>query len=152
MIDARTQVARAMPDQELAQDVEKWSKEIVALDAENQAGLKSKYEVRVLLLEAQTLLRTQKLAEAHAALDKALAVTSLAGEQLQEVQLTKGTCYAAQQEFQKCLESCQKALDAAPDSPRVRMVTSLMRRAEGELAKQKAKDQPKTDEPKPAAS
>jgi thioredoxin-related protein len=150
MIDARTKLAQVIPDQELAQDVGKWSQEIVALDAENKAGLKGKYEVRVLLAQAQDLLQTQKLDDAHAALDKALALPGLAGESLQEVLLTKATCYAVQQEFQKGLECCQKALAAAPDSPRARNVKGLMQRAEDELAKQKAQEKPKPEEPKPA--
>ena len=64
--------------------------------------------------------------------------------------LTKATCYAAQQEFKKGVECCQKALEAAPDSPRGRNVKGLMQRAEDELAKQKAQDKPKPEEPKPA--
>jgi thioredoxin-related protein len=148
LIDARTKLSQAMPDQDLAQDTEKWSQEIVALDAENKAGLKSKYEVRVLVAEAQSRLQEQKLDEAHAALDKALAVPGLAGEQLQEVQFAKAVCHAAQQEFQKSLDACQKALEAAPESPKARNVRSLMQRAQAELERQKAKEQPKAEEPK----
>lgn len=148
MIDARTKLAQAIPDQGLAQDVEQWSKEIVALDPENKGGLKNKYEVRVFLGEAQNLLRTQKFDEAHAALNKALAVPGLAGEQLQEVHVAKANGYFSQQNFEKARESCQEAIDAAPDSPRARMVKSLLQRAEGELAKLKAKEQvPAKEEP-----
>jgi tetratricopeptide (TPR) repeat protein len=93
-------------------------------------------------------LQEQKLDEAHAALDKALALPGLAGEQLQEVQLVKATCHASNQEFQKSLDCCQKALEAAPESPRARMARSLMQRAQAELDRQKAKEQPKPEEPK----
>ena len=152
LIDARTNLSQSMPDPDLAQDTEKWSQEIVTLDAENKAGLKSKYEVRVLLTEAQNRLREQKFDEAHAVLDKALALPGLAGEQLQEVQLVKATCHASNQEFQKSLDCCQKALEAAPESPRARMARSLMQLAQAELDRQKAKEQPKPEEPNPRQS
>ncbi len=151
LLDARAKLSQSMPDPDLAQDTEKWSREIVALDAENKAGLKSKYEVRVLLSEAQSRLRDQKLDEAHAALDTALALPGLAGEPLQETQLAKAVCYAAQQEFQKSLDCCQKALDAAPDSPKANNVRSLMQRARAELESQKAKEQPQPEQPKAEA-
>ncbi len=147
LLDARVKLSTSMPDPDLAQDTEKWSQEIVALDAENKAGLKSKYGIRVLLSEAQSRLREQKLDEAHAALDKALALPGLAGEPLQETQLAKAVCYAAQQEFQKSLDCGQKALDAAPDSPKASTVRSLMQRARAELDSQKAKTQPATEQP-----
>jgi thioredoxin-related protein len=149
LLDARTKLSQSMPDPDLAQDTEKWSQEIVTLDAENKAGLKSKYEVRVLLTEAQNQLREQKFDQAHAALDKALALPGLAGEPLQEVLLVKATCHASNQEFQKTLDCCQKALEAAPESSHARMIQSLMQRAQAELDRQKAKEQPKTEEAKP---
>lgn len=148
LIEARTKLAQAVPDPTLAQDVEKWSPEIVALDAENKAGLKNKYELRVLMAEAQNLLRAEKWDEAHAALDKALAVPGLAGEQLQEVYAAKANGYASQNDFEKTRDACQKALDAAPDSPQVRMIRNLLQRAESELAKQKTKEQTPAAEPK----
>ncbi len=42
-----------------ADDVLVWGKEIIALDADNKAGLKKKYEVRVLMTEADQLLKDQ---------------------------------------------------------------------------------------------
>ncbi len=66
MIGARTQLEQWIPDENLPQEVEKWSREIVALDAENKAGLKGTYEVRRRLVEAQNLRQTQKFDEAQA--------------------------------------------------------------------------------------
>ena len=63
-----------------------------------------------------------------------------------------------QQNFEKARESCQKALAAAPDSPRARMVQSLLQHAESELERLKAKEQTPAKEPaaaeapKPAAA
>lgn len=152
LIDARTKLAQLMPDQTSAQEIENWSREIVALDTENKAGLKSKYEVRVLLAEAQQLLQTQKFDEAHAAFDKALALPGLTGEQLQELHAAKANGYFSQQDFEKTRDSCQKALDAAPDTLGARAVKSLLQRAERELEKRKATLPPPAEAPKlPAA-
>ena len=155
LLEARTKQSERVPDSELAQDSEKWSREILTLDAENKAGLKTKYEVTILVAEAKACLGGQKLAEAHAALDKALTLPGLAGERLQEVQLLKANGYFIQQEFQKVLDAGQKALDAAPNSEQAGEARSLMRQAREQLDRQMAKDppkpeQPKADEPKPA--
>jgi thioredoxin-related protein len=152
LIDARAKLARFAPDQELDQDREKWSQEIIALDPENKAGLKAKYETASLLLEAQGLVRAEKFPEAHAALDKALAIPGLAPDQLQEAQLAKGSCYFAQKEFANSIESLKKAQAAAPDSQRVPMLKALIQRSQRELDRQQAKDQPQPKAPtKPEA-
>ena len=112
------QAPQSIPDPDLAQDIEKWSQEIMALDAENKAGLKSKYEVRVLLTEAQSRLRDQKLDEAHAVLDKALALPGLAGEPLQEVQLAKAVCYAAQRSSRRAWTVARRRSKPPRTAPR----------------------------------
>jgi len=150
-LQARAKLSESFPDSELAKDTETSSQEIIQLDSENQAGLKTKYESRTLVAQAKSRLGEQKMEEAHAALDKALALPGLAGEPLQEVQLIKATCYLIQQEFQKCLDAGQKALDAAPASPQAGEIRSLMRQAQGELDRQKAKAEPQA-EPKAEAS
>jgi len=104
------------------------------------------------MAEAQNLLRAEKWDDAHAALDKALAVPGLAGEPLQEVYAAKANGYASQKDFEKGRDACQKALDAAPDSPQVRMIRNLLPRAESELAKQKTKEQTPAAEPKAPAA
>lgn len=142
LLDARSTLAPMVPDPELARDTEAWSREIVGLDAENAAGLKVKYGPRVLLADAQQLVREQKFDEAHAVLDKALAMPDLAGEPLLELHLAKANAFVAQEKFQQCLDACQQALEAAPTSSRAGNVRALMRRAQTELDKQKAKDPP----------
>jgi len=152
LLDARTTLSQAIPDPDLPRDTIAWAREIVALVADNDAGLKSKYSLRVLLTDAQQLTRDQKLDEAHAALDEALAIPGVAGESLLDLHLAKAKCYAAQEEFEKCLEACQKALDAAPASPRVQSVKSQMRTAQAELDKRKAKEPSEPETPKPSAT
>ena len=142
LLEARTALSRAVPDPELAHDTDSWAREIVALDTENSAGLKGKYGVRLALADAQQLVRDRKPDEAHAVLDKALAIPGVAEEPLQELYLAKANYYAAQQEFQKSVEACQRALDAAPSSPRVRYIIKQMEAAQAELDKQKSQDEP----------
>jgi tetratricopeptide (TPR) repeat protein len=149
LLDARTTLSRSVPDPELARDTDTWAREIVELDAQNEAGLTSKYGVRVLLADARQLLRDQKLDEAHAALDKALAIPGVAGEPLLELHLAKAKCYAAQEEFENSIDACQKAIEAAPASGRAQSVRSQMQAAQAELDKRKAKEQAPAEAPKP---
>ena len=44
-----------------ADDVQVWSKEIVAIDADNKAGLRQKYECRMMLAEAEQLAACEKV-------------------------------------------------------------------------------------------
>ena len=47
LIEAQKTLSKAIPDSKLAQKVEVWTKEIIELDADNQAGLKAKYEKKL---------------------------------------------------------------------------------------------------------
>ena len=57
-----------------------------------------------------------------------------------------------QQEYQKCLDAGQKALDAAPNSPQAGEIRSLMREAQSELDRRKQEDHPKAESPKATAA
>ena len=149
MIDARSKLGQFARDANPAQDIEKWTQEIITLDADNKAGLKGKYQFRVLVAESGKLLREKKFDEAQAVLDKALAIPALTGEQVQEARFTQGTGYLNQQDYQKAADSFKKALEAAPDGPRAPAAQAMLRRAESESEKQKSKEQPKA-EPKQA--
>ncbi len=123
-----------------AKELEKWAREIVALDAENKAGLKHKYEFRLLLAEARTLLLKEKrTAEGQAVLAKALAMPELAGDQIQEANLLLGASWLAEEDFQKGIDCLKKAIDAAPKSPVVPQLKMALEQAERDLAKQPAK-------------
>ena len=127
-------------------ELDAWGKEIVALDADNKAGLKGKYQFRVLVAEAGKLLREKKFDEAQAVLGKVLAIPALTGEQVQEARFTQGTCYLTQEDYQKAADSFKKALEAAPDGPRAPAAKTMLSRAESELEKQKSKAEPKQTE------
>ncbi|MCY2989407.1 MAG: thioredoxin fold domain-containing protein [Planctomycetota bacterium] len=145
MIDARSKLGQFVRDANPAQDLEKWTQEIITLDADNKAGLKGKYQFRVLVAESGKLLREKKFDEAQAVLDKALAIPALTGEQVQEARFTQGTCYLNQEDYQKAADSFKKASEAAPDGPRNPAAQAMLRRAENELEKRKTKEQPKAE-------
>jgi thiol-disulfide isomerase/thioredoxin len=63
-----------------------WSKEIVKLDANNKAGLRSKHQFRLCIAESDKLLEDHQLAEANEALEKALAIDGLGAAQKRTAQ------------------------------------------------------------------
>lgn len=143
LVDAQKKLAQFVPDRDLAKELEEWSKEIVSLDPENKAGLKSKYEFHILLVEAQKLHRDGKGTEAQAAIDKALALPGIKGDQVQEAQVAKGSIYFGEQEFQKSGDSFKKALDAAPESPMAPQIKMMIERCEAAAKKTAHEDKSK---------
>jgi tetratricopeptide (TPR) repeat protein len=121
-------------------DIEKWSQEIVLADPDNKAGLKHKYEFRIHLVEARKLAAENKMAEARAAVEKALAAPGLTGDQTQEARLVLGTLYAREEAYEKAVDCLKKALAAAPESDKATMIQVFIQRAERELKRQKADD------------
>ncbi len=77
MVEAQSKLNQGRP----SEDVEKWSSEIIALDPENKAGLKAKYEFNAIRQEAVAHLRARDFDKVQAALDKALAIPGLTDEQ-----------------------------------------------------------------------
>jgi len=130
-------VGKAAPPQ----DLEKWSREIMALDPDNKAGMKRKYEFRVLIAEARKLLIAKKGAEAETVIDKALALHDLTGEQTQEGKVLLGTYYFRTNEYQKAVDCLKTGLAAAPESERAPMIQYMLQQAESALAKQKAHEE-----------
>ena len=69
-------------------DVPAWSKEIVALDADNKAGLKSKYEFRIVLAEADRLAGGAKVMPRRSRPStRVWRLPGITGEQKQEIYL-----------------------------------------------------------------
>lgn len=93
-----------------------WSREIVAIDADNKAGLKNKYESRIVMSEADQLAEQRKFAEAIAVLDKGLAISGASGEQKQGIYLKQGQYHMLQKDLAAGLACIEKALAAAPES------------------------------------
>jgi thioredoxin-related protein len=109
------------------------TREIVQLDADNRAGLKTKYSVALLVTQARSSQRVKAYDKARAALDEALAIPGIGPIQQQEVQLLKGQCLLAQMEPRKALDSFRSALAAAPQGPQADAVRTLIRLTEKKL-------------------
>ncbi len=120
-------------------DIAGWQKEIVALDSDNKAGLKRKYEFRVYLDDAQAALRTARPVVAEAAVDKALALSDLNPQQIQRAEIVKSNCCLARKDYQASLDCLRKALDAAPKDQDTDTLKALIERSEKLLEAQKAK-------------
>ncbi len=121
------------------EQADKWAKEIVELDTENKAGLKTKYEFKVLMSEAGGALRADKVEQALKSIEKALAIQGLKPEQIQEANVALAICYLSQQEYQKALDACKKALEALPEGQNVPLINAIMRQAESQLGEKKGK-------------
>jgi len=120
-------------------DIAGWQKEIVALDSDNQAGLRRKYEFRVYVDDAQKALSAAKPAVAEAAVDKALALPGLNPQQIQRATIVKSKCCLARKDYQASLKCLRKALAAAPKGQHADDLKALIQRSEKLLESQKAK-------------
>ena len=97
-------------------DIGPWSKEIIALDTNNAAGLKVKYEFRTFMAEAAVLKENEKYADAQALIAKALALPGLSGAQRQDGVLRPGRMLFLQKDFPGVVANLKLAIAAAPDS------------------------------------
>ena len=121
-------------------DIAGWRKEIVALDSDNKAGLKRKYEFPMYVDDAQKALCAAKPAVAMAAIDKALALPDLKPQQIQRATIVKSNCYVAKKDYQASLDLLRKALDAAPKGDSADTLKALIQRSEKLLAAQKGEE------------
>ena len=95
------------------------TKEVVALDPENKAGLKVKYEFPMELTDAEDLIKSGKLSEARAVMDKALALQGISADMRQEGLMTKGEILETEGKFADVIATLKAAKEAAPKSPAV---------------------------------
>jgi thioredoxin-related protein len=116
-----------------------WRKEIVALDPDNEAGLKHKYEFRVYLDDARSALGAGRPKVAEATIDKALALPGLNPGQVQNAAIVKSNCYVARKDFQASLDCLRKALKAAPKGQNVDELKELIQKSEKLLEGQQKK-------------
>jgi thioredoxin-related protein len=116
-----------------AEDVVKWREELVAFDTDNKAGLRKKYEFDAILGQATTLSRAKKYDEGLAAADKALAVSGITPQQIQEGLVTKGSLYFRQNELSKAIECYNKAMATAPESRLAGLINVLKKGVESKL-------------------
>jgi thioredoxin-related protein len=107
-------------------EVTAWTKEVIALDPDNQAGLKVKYEFPMMMEEAEKLLAANKAAEARDVLDKALAMPGVPAEMRQEALVNKGGAFEMEGKWDEVLAALAAAKQAAPQSKHVHDVDDLI--------------------------
>jgi thioredoxin-related protein len=111
---------------ESSDDVTQWSKEIIALDADNKAGLKVKYEFPLTVAEANKLAQTGKAEEARKLLDKALSLKGIPAEMRQEGYMAKVQISFSERKFVEVVSTLKEAKDAAPESPMAKRIDALI--------------------------
>ncbi len=125
LIDAEQKLLRYDPA--ASRNINKWSKEIVALDPDNKAGLKKKYQFKAALADANELMGAGKLDEANAALDKALEAAGISGDEVQQAQYLKAGLAFMQDHEEQGVVHLKKALAAAPKGRFVPAIQAKLR-------------------------
>jgi thioredoxin-related protein len=115
------------------QEMRQWSQEIITLDADGKGGLKQKHEFRLMLSDAEKLFQEKKPAEAHAAIEKALATARITADQTQGAHYVNAVFYLKAGDLKQGLASMKKALKAAPESDRAKSIKALIGRIESQL-------------------
>jgi thioredoxin-related protein len=128
-------------------EIEAWDKEIVTLDADNQAGLKVKHQIRMAMAEYAELAGAKKWKEAVAALEKATELPGISDEQKQDIYFSIGNVYFNQKNYVGVVDALNKALEAAPDSAKAKSIKGMIQRfktmAEKQSGGKKGNDKPK---------
>ena len=96
-------------------ELQTWSEEIVSLDADNKAGLKTKHQFRLFMAECAAMKKKRKWDEAKAAAEKALALAGITGEQKQGVYMALAEMASVRKDFAGIVDCLGKALDAEPE-------------------------------------
>jgi len=123
LIEAKQKLLRFDP--EAGENVKKWTKEIIALDAANKAGLKKKYQFKAALADADELMRAGKADEANTAIDKALETAGISSDEVQQAQVLKARLAFMQHNEEQGVAHLKKALEAAPNgefAPAIKMM------------------------------
>ena len=107
-----------------------WTKEIIALDSDNKAGLKGKYEVRQLMAEIAKLMQTRKYDEAKETIEKVLALPGLTATQKQDAFVSEANLAMIKMDHPACLAALNKAIEAAPESSKAAMLKSSIAQIE----------------------
>jgi thioredoxin-related protein len=124
LVEAKEKLAEFDP--EAREQVAKWTKEIITVDADGKAGLKKKYEFKEALQGAMELIGHGKLDEAGAAVDKALETAGTTGEDVQAGFFIKAQVSMAKGNKAEGVESLKKALKAAPDSEAAASIKEML--------------------------
>lgn len=85
LVEAQVKFGQQTPAERHPQQIQKWSDEIIALDADNKAGLKTKYRVRELLMQAASALKSRQTEKARSAIDQARALPELTDDEMTKI-------------------------------------------------------------------
>src|SRR5208282_3035758 len=105
-------------------------KAIIALDADNQAGLKTKYQYRALMAKVNGLKQGHKLDAALATVEKILDLPGLRAGQKQGAYLAVADYMGYHDGPSKAMAKLKEALDAAPASANAPLVKEALQRLE----------------------
>jgi thioredoxin-related protein len=103
--------------------------QIIALDADNLAGLKAKYETLLLVHQIGILVEERKLDEAIALADQALQKLGDTGQAAQDVYYSKYLAYARKKDRAAAKQALEAALKAAPTGTRAAQIRQILDRA-----------------------
>lgn len=102
--------------------------DIADLDANNVAGLKNKYLVKVRVFEIEQLIDTDRKAQIPHEVDRAIAEFGDKGQAAQDLFVLKANSYLRARDVKLALEAFEKALAAAPNGKQERYINSRLRR------------------------
>ncbi len=105
--------------------------EIMTLDAENKAGLKSKYEASKALAEIESTLMGGNFDEAITKIDAFVGTEGLAGEQKQRALFLKAVAFHNKGDKAATVEALKAALDAAPDGEKAEEIRQAIQQLGG---------------------
>lgn len=109
-------------------DLVEQMKEIVALDADGQAGLRGKYELKVGMMDAMGQLQSQEYDKAIGTFQAMLKELDPQGEARQDLLFAMGEPYFHLEKTDKVVEVLEEALAAAPDSERAAGIKQMIER------------------------
>ena len=103
-------------------------KEIISLDAEDAAGLKSKYAFQTRMLDVSKVQGSNDFEKAETMYVAIIAELKPSGEQLQQLYFQWGEIKFRTQDKPGIVDCLTKALDAAPDSDLAPHLESMLKR------------------------
>jgi thioredoxin-related protein len=145
-IDALSHIGSRIDGKNLLPTVKEWMRDIIRLDADNKAGLKSKYEYRLLVWEAQEIYAAHKPAEAQAIYEKALAVPGISEDNITRATIMKCNCLLAQKDYQGAIDCAKKRAETAQGGSSVPLKL-IIRQAEAKLKTETASKGHPADKP-----
>lgn len=109
--------------------------QIMALDKDNKAGVKEKYELRVRVAQAEKASASRDTAKAIELYEAIIRDFQPSGEQAQALYLSLSEAHFGARQMDKAKANLEKALQAAPESQNASMIRMVMKRHFSDAAK-----------------